>query len=367
MRVAPQIEALLELARVPPGASREWLAALIAAVVVMTLAGLLAFFVARVGSRFARRLAARTTTDLDDRILDIVEQPVRRLILAIGVYLALAEIPLPGMLGTVVAGVLIIYVAIVAVRVATQLSLLLLLAYGKRVDDDAGKESFARDYVPLLAKVVGTVFSVVALIYVLHHFGQSATSLVAALGIGGVAIGLAAKDTLGNMFAGFVILIDRPFRPGDRIKLASGEIGEVLDVGTRSTRIKLVDQNTLIVPNSDLVNTRVVNLTYPSHATLASVELKLAYGSDVEAVKQMVLALVKEQPEVVAEPAPAVMLTHFGDHALIMTLTYVISQFGDALKVQDRVRMLVYKKFAEAGIKIPYPVREIVSVPQAAR
>jgi MscS family membrane protein len=361
VRFQPNIEELLIAAGYPDGASRVWIAGLVAALALLALTFLISWLVVRVGSRTARKLASRTTTDLDDKILDIIERPLRRLIVVIGFYLAVQELPFPGKIGVIIAGILLIYLAWAAVRVATQLSLLVLVTYGHKVDDEIGKERFEKDYLPLLSKVMGTVFFVVALIYVLHHFGQNVTSLVAALGIGGAAIGLAAKDTLGNMFAGFVILIDRPFRPGDKVKLLTGEIGEVIEVGTRSTRLKLLDQNMLIVPNAELVNTRVVNLSYPAHATQATLELKVAYGSDVEAVKQLVLEVVKAQPEVVAEPPPAVIFSSFGDHALIVTLTYVISQFGDAVKVQDRVRVAVYRKFAESGVKIPFPTREIVS------
>jgi MscS family membrane protein len=360
MRVAPQIETWLALAELPPGASREWLAGIVAALLVLALAFLVSFLVGRVGTRVARQIAARTTTDVDDKILDIIEKPLRKLILVIGMYLAVLELPLPGRIGIVIAGIFLIYVALVAVRLATQLSLTLLVAYGHRVDDEIGKERFEKDYLPLLSKVLGAVFFVVALIYVLHHFGQNVSSLVAALGIGTAAVGLAARETLANMFAGFVILIDRPFRPGDRIKLVSGDIADVVEVGTRSTRLRLLDQNALVVPNNELVNSRVINLSYPAHPTQATLELRVAYGSDLEAVKALVLDTVKAQPEVVAEPPPGVLFTAFGDHALVLTLTYVISQFADAAKAQEKVRLAVYRRFSEAGVKIPFPTREIV-------
>jgi small-conductance mechanosensitive channel len=360
-RFAPDVERLLAGAGYPEGDSRRWLAGLIAACAIMMLTFLLSWFVVQVAGRGLRRIAARTTTDLDDRILDILDRPVRRLVVVIGTYLAVRELPLPAQVGMMVSGVLAIFIAVVAVRVATQVSLVLLLAYGSRVEDDVGKERFAKDYVPLLTKILGAVFFVVALIYVLHHFGQNVSSLLAALGIGGAAIALGARDTISHMIAGFMILVDRPFRPGDRIKLVSGEIGDIVEVGTRSTRIKLLDQNMLVVPNSDLMNQRVVNLTYPAHPPQAALEVRVAYGSDVEAVKQLVLGVLKQVPEVLAEPAPTALFTAFGDHALVLTLTYTISQFADAARAQDQVRVAVYRKLAEAGVKIPFPTREIVS------
>jgi small-conductance mechanosensitive channel len=319
------------------------------------------WFLARVVGRALKRLAARTESDVDDRILEILSRPQRRLLHVIGAYLAIRELPLPPRVAVALNGLLVIYGAWIAVRLATRIAITLLLAYGQRVKDEVGKEHFEKDYVPLLSKIIGVIFFVVALIYVLNYFGQNVTSLVAALGIGGAAIGLAARDTIAHMFAGFVILVDRPFRPGDRIKLVSGEIGDVVDVGTRSTRIKLLDQNTLIVPNSDLMNQRVINLTYPAHATQASLEVRLAFGSDVDAAKQLILEALRELPEVVAEPPPTVLFAAHGEWALQLTATYVVSQFGDAAKVQERARLAIHRKLAEAGVKIPFPTREIVS------
>jgi len=361
MRVAPFFEGLLEQAGYPAGDSRRWLAGVIAATAVMALTFGVSWFIVHVAGRGLRRLAARTTTDIDDKILAILSRPQRRLVHIIGFYLAANELPLPSRVAVVVTGLLVIWGAWIAVRLATQIAMVLLMAFGHRVEDDIGKERFEKDYLPLLSKVIGVIFFIVALIYVLAYFGQNVTSLVAALGIGGAAIGLAARDTIAHMFAGFVILIDRPFRPGDRIKLVSGEIGEVLEVGTRSTRIKLLDQNMLVVPNSDLMNQRVINLTYPTHPTVATLELRIGFGSDIDAARQLILASLKDVPEVVAEPPPSVMFTSIGEHALLLTVSYVVSEFGDANKVQDAVRLLLYRKLGEAKIKIPYPTREIIT------
>ena len=362
MRLAPWFDGLLASAGYPAGDSRLWLAGVIAAVTVMALTFAVSWFLVQVVGRVLRRLAMRTESDVDDKILDILSRPQRRLIHIIGAYLAISELPLPPRLTTVLNGLLVIYGAWIAVRLATQIAITLLLAFGHRVKDDVGKEHFEKDYVPLISKIIGVIFFVMALIYVLHYFGQNVTSLVAALGIGGAAIGLAARDTIAHMFAGFVILVDRPFRPGDRIKLASGETGDVVDVGTRSTRIKLLDQNMLIVPNSDLMNQRVVNLTYPAHAAQATLDLRIAFGSDVEAAKALVLGVLAEIPEVVKEPPPTVMFAAYGDYALQLTVSYVVSQFGDAVKVQERVRLAIHRKLAEAGIRIPFPTREIVNL-----
>lgn len=361
--LAPFAERLLAAAGWSDGAERDWVAGLSAALAVILLTLSVGWLLKNVVTGALRRLAARTASDLDDKILDLSERPMFRLIRTVGFYIAVRELPLSEELGTAATGVLLIILVWVTVRVATQIAVALLMAYAQRVGDEVSRQRFARDYVPLLTKVCGTLFVLLGLVAVLHHFHQDVSSVVAALGIGGLAISFAAKETLGNMFAGFTILVDRPFRPGDRIRLASGEVGDVVEVGTRSTRVRLVDQNMLIVPNAELVNTRVVNFNYPTHATRAQLDVTIAYGSDLERAKAIVLDAVKGQPEV-TEP-PAVLFTAFGDSGLLVSAFYVVPDFVSGGAVQDRVRTQVYREFTAAGIKIPYPTRELIVAPTA--
>lgn len=358
--VAPSAERFLVWAGWPAGWGRAWLAAIIGAFVILLATLVLGWFLKNVVAGMLRRFASRTATDLDDQIVTLAEKPAFRLVQMIGVYVAVLEFPFPDRIGLLVSGLLLVVVILVTVRLATQIAVVLLLAYGRRMKDDAGRDRFTKDYVPLLSKILGTVFVLMGLIAVLHHFGQDVSSVVAALGIGGLAISFAAKDTLGNMFAGFTIVLDRPFRPGDRIMLATGEVGDVLEVGTRSTRLRLLDANMLIVPNSELVNTRVTNFNFPSHSTRATLEVGIAYGSDLTRAKQIIADAIQAQPEV-TEP-PVVQLVAFGEWALRITAFYIVAQFADAGVVMDHVRVRVYEEFHKAGIKIPYPTREIIQV-----
>jgi small-conductance mechanosensitive channel len=341
----------------PPDGSRPWVVGTLAAAMVLLVTVVIGWLLKNVVVGALRRLTAKTVTNLDDEILALAERPMLRLVTMVGIYVAASDLPLPGPWETTLTGILLILLVLVAIRVATKIAVVLLIAYGAKVSDDIGKDRYQKDYVPLLSKIAGTVFVFFGLVVVLRHFGQDVSSLVAALGIGGLAISFAAKDTLGNMFAGFTILLDRPFRPGDRIRLASGEVGDVVDVGTRSTRVKLLDQNMLIVPNSELVQTRVVNYNFPSHATRAQLDVGIAYGSDVERAKAIVLAAIQAERDV-AEPA--VLVAGFGESALNLSATYTIAEFATTGPIQDRVRTRVYTEFLKAGIKIPYPTRELI-------
>jgi small-conductance mechanosensitive channel len=343
-----------------PAGTREWPIGVIHALAILAIAALAALVVTRLLASAVKSVTRRTTTEVDDQILAIAEGPTRKLVFVAGLYYAIEALPLSEPAMRVATGLVYLVAVWVAIRLVVRVIMVLIAAYGKRVQDPTGRVQFEKDYLPLLSKLTGVVLTVMGLIAVLHHFGQNVTSLVAALGVGGIAIGLAAKDTLGHMIAGFTILVDRPFRPGDRIKLATGEVGDVIDVGTRSTRLRMLDQNMLIVPNSELVNSRVVNFNFPSNATQVRLDIGLAYGTDVERAKSAIAETVKAQSEVLTDPAPAVQLFGFGDSALQFVAFYTVAQYADAGAVQDRVRTQLLARLEADGVKIPFPTREVI-------
>jgi small-conductance mechanosensitive channel len=356
----PAADWILDHVGWPAQWARHWPAGIIGALIVLALTWGVGWFLVNIALRALHRFSERTASKLDDQILAIVEKPMRRMVRIIGLYLAVGQLPFPDGVELVVTGVLLILAIYMGVRVATQVTMVLILAFGKRLGDGASQAQFEKDYIPLLSKIVGTALALFGIAAILHHFGQNVASVVAALGVGGVAVGFAANQTLGNMIAGFTILVDRPFRPGDRIKLASGEVGDVIEVGTRSTRLKMPDHNMLVVPNSDLTNNRIINFNFPNHATRASVDVHVAYGTDVDAAKKLIMAIIEAQPEILKDPGPSCLLGGFADHGLLLTTGYTISDFADVGKVQDRVRMKIYEAFRANAIKVPYPTREVI-------
>lgn len=124
------------------------------------------------------------------------------------------------------------------------------------------KTTLDEQFVPLFAKLTHVILWVIALIILLSHFGININALVATLGVGSLAIALAAQDTIANLIAGFLIMVDRPFKIGDRIKLPTGEMVEVLEIGTRRSKFLSEDKAIIIVPNLDLSKKKIVNYTY---------------------------------------------------------------------------------------------------------
>lgn len=167
-------------------------------------------------------------------------------------------------------------------------------------------------FIPLLRNMITLFVFLTGGIMILKHFNYDVMSLMTALGVGSLAVGLAAKETLSNMISGFTLIIDRNLKPGDRVNLG-GTVGSVGEIGLRSTRIRTSDGNTLIVPNSELVNTKLLNLSNPSAEVCCVSRLRFHYGVPFQRVQEICLQTLKEVPFARSEPKQAVHLSSLGD------------------------------------------------------
>ncbi len=311
-------------------------------------------------THWAPKFTKFTASDLDDRIIEAVKKPISFIIILIGLYIAIARLPLSPKVKSIADGMVFIVGVIIAMTLALKVADTIIEWYASEIA--AKTESTVDDQlIPLVEKVINIFIFVMGLITVLKHFGYDVLSLLTALGVGSLAIGLAAKETLTNMLSGFTIMVDRPFGKGDRIELTGGQIGDVLDIGLRSTKIMTPEQNVLVVPNAELVNTKVVNLSFPSPKIKNKITVGIAYGSDVEKAKRIMKECAISVSSVVKDPAPDVFFTKFADFSLEMTMIYTVEKFGDKVPSQDAINMLILKRFQEEGIEIPFPTRVVYS------
>jgi small-conductance mechanosensitive channel len=253
--------------------------------------------------------------------------------------------------------------ALYALAVAL-VSLALIRAYGILLDwystESRRGEVLATEFGPLLSKLGRLLILVLGLIAVLNHFEVNVQSLVVSLGVGSLALGLAAQDTLANMFAGFTLMLDRPFKIGDRIQLATGEVGDVLTIGMRATHIRTLDETVLIVPNSSLTKERLVNLSRPSRSITTRMEVGLAYGTDLAQAKRILREAALSSEYVDQERAPQVLVSRFADFSVNFQLVFWARDYTQQGLARSQVHEEVYRLLRGAGIEIPVPVRRIV-------
>src|SRR6185369_13772050 len=216
------------------GAVMFWAKEILAALLIVSFFWMLAQLVCAILNKWGKRLAHFTATDLDDRILQRVIPQVSRLLIMLGAYLAIRSLPLHEKLVMAFSGVLyIILVIIIFNLIYNALDELMKWFMNGREED--GENIISRQMIPIVEKLAMLFMMGTALIIILKHFNYDVFSVVTALGIGSLAIGLAAKDTLANMISGFTLMLDRLFRIGDRVQLTGGQLGDVSDIGLRST------------------------------------------------------------------------------------------------------------------------------------
>lgn len=334
-----------------------WVKEIVVALVILFAFWCLSRLARRLLAVVAARCTSLTATDLDDRILSRVAPPLELLVLLAGINYSLRSLPLVEQVEKALTGALFVVTVGVVTLIAYRIADELLNWYALRIEERHGV--FNRQLLPLVEKLVSIFLVGTALIIVLKHFNYDVLSLVTALGIGSLAIGMAAKDTLANMISGFTLMLDRPFRIGDRIQLTSGQWGDVVDIGLRSTKIKTPDHTYLIIPNSDLCNSTVVNLAFPDTRGKGRVMVGVGYDSDVAKVKRVMVETALEISEVLRDPAPEAFFTAFGDSALTMNLFFWVNDYSRVFAVTDMINSLLIIRLQENGIVIPYPIRTV--------
>ena len=252
--------------------------------------------------------------------------------------------------------------AVVAATVALVRSWRLVL-YWWATDATSGEEKpWARDFSPLLTKVGGVLIGLVGLITVLQGFGVDVNSLVVSLGVGSLAVGLAAQDTLANMFAGFTLMLDRPFRVGrahPARERGGGRRGRPSACAPPGCGPR--DETLLVIPNSLLTKEKVVNLSHPSRALTTRLEVAVAYGSDLAQVKEILrgggVHLHADRAEPGAGRAPGAPRRLLGKLPPGV-LGERLRRAGRRPRARSTRRSTA--RLAEAGIEIPYPVRRVI-------
>jgi len=335
--------------------AKEVLLALLIFAAFWVLAKFLRYFLTTWGPRFT----SFTATDLDDRILLRITPPASLLVVSAGLYFSVKSLPLAEKVHIAASGALFILTIAILTNIAYRSINELLEWYGSRLTE-RGSTGLDKQILPLVEKLA-TIFLVgTALIIILKHFNYDILSLVTALGIGSLAIGMAAKDTLANMISGFTLMIDRPFRIGDRIQLSGGQTGDVMDIGLRSTKIKTLDNQLLIIPNSDLCNNLLTNHAFPDLRAKGRINIGVAYGSDMDRVKQLLTATALEVDDVLRDPAPESFFTSFGDSALQTALFFWVEDYSKLVPVTDKINTLILTRLGEQGIAIPFPTRSVI-------
>tara|TARA_Y100000310_G_scaffold334233_1_gene413523 strand:- start:56235 stop:57296 length:1062 start_codon:yes stop_codon:yes gene_type:complete len=310
--------------------------------------------------KFVKKITDKTKTKIDDLILEKSYKPFVWSLIIIGFKIGITRLALSEKVQGIfqhlfnsIITILIIYLLYVIVQI-------LLESWGQAFAQKT-KSTLDDDLLPLLHKVVKVIFVILGAFFVLGEWKVDITGLLAGVGVAGLAIGFAVKDSLANIFGGISIILDKAFKVGDVIQTSGGDTGTVTDIGLRSTRIRTWDNELLIIPNGELANNKIQNFKQPDESVRAIVQFGVEYGSNVGKVKKVVKACLKTLPEVIktGDKAPAVQFMEMGDSSLNFRATFWVKSFNERFGTKEKATCLIYETLNKSKVGIPFPTRTI--------
>jgi small-conductance mechanosensitive channel len=215
----------------------------------------------------------------------------------------------------------------------------------------------------LIENVIKVVIYTIGILIILQLLGISITPILTTLGVGGLAVALALQSTLSNFFAGLQILASKQIRPGDYIKLDSGEEGYVVDITWRNIIILTLQNNIIFIPNSKIINSSITNFSMPDKELAVPVNVGISYQSDLKKVEQITKEVVKEvMKEVdggVPEFEPLIRFHTFGDFSINFTVILRAKEFNyRSILIHEFIKRL-HERYKKEGIEIPFPIRTV--------
>ena len=259
-----------------------------------------------------------------------------------------------------------IFHAILLVVLSTPVKDLLLILVKYFESNIAQKTATKADDIifDLLEKFLGAIIYAIAIVIALDLLGVNVMPFVAGAGVAGIAIGFAAKDTLSNLIAGVLLIVDRPFEIGDRIEVWSAPIGsatwgDVIDIGLRATKIRTTDNITIIIPNNEIMKRDIVNYTIISSMIRVRINIGIAYNANIGKAKELIVEVAKSADWISKEPLPVVVVKNFGESSVDLQLRVWIKDARKRIHTISYVTDKVKEAFDKNGIEIPYPKRDI--------
>ena len=335
----------------------------------IVLAGLVYLVAGWILHRIERRLTDRTKSDLDDQFVRTLRQAVRLTVVAwalwriVGDWTPTPPDGAPAPEGTEprdwVWGVWMVVVLVPVSRfvgqVLTKLETRIMAHTGAALDETA---------LPMVNRFVRFLIMALGVMLAMAYLGFEIAPLLGAAGVMGLALSLAAKDTLSNLIAGVLLIMDRPFQVGDRIELwnapnETGTWGDVIEIGLRATKIRNPDNLVVVVPNNEIMRRDIINYTMSGQEIRLRIPFAVAYESDIERAKVLLIQAALEVRGVKDDPKPLVIVRGFGQSEVKLQLRVWILEARQRRRIADEITGIALEGFAREGVEIPYPKREL--------
>jgi len=334
----------------------DWLISLI----IIAAALLLNKIIVLINKHVIQKLTSKTKNRLDDILFKMLEAPVLLGVILFAIWIAAKRLQLGAPVERAIFLSFRVLTVINATWFVARLVNALLEEYiAPKAADKNTLKYLDNHLMSILRRAVLAIIWSLGIIMALNNVGVNVGTLIAGLSIGGLAFALAAQDTIKNIYGGFTIFTDRPFRIGDRIKV-DGFDGFVEEIGIRSTRIRTMEKRLVTIPNFKLVEASVENI---SEEPLRRILLKLGltYNTNPEKMNEA-MAILKDMPnrvENVETKDIMVAFTDFTDFSLVITFVYFITKDADVMEVPTQVNSEILRSFNAAGLQFAFPTQTV--------
>lgn len=315
------------------------------------------FLVRGIAFRVLHKWAGKTETDVDDIIIKAFKTPSFYWCIAIGLYIGVSVSDIQEKYIFYLSKTIHVIVILSITIAAANLS-------GRIFSNFIQKSNLPIPATGLAYGILKSVIFVLGFLIILSDLGISITPFITALGVGGLAVALALQDTLANLFAGIHILFEKTVKVGDFVRLETGQEGYVDDITWRTTRVRMLPNNMVIIPNSKLAQSIVTNYYLPEKRMSLLIPVSVSYSSDPEKIEKILVEEAKKAVGEVAgllkDPEPFVrFIPGFGESSLDFTLICQVKEFVDQYLVQHELRKRIFKRFRDEDIEIPFPQRTV--------
>ena len=307
--------------------------------------------------KVVKKATAKTKSTLDDIIVDMIEEPVVVGIAILGFWIAIARLTFPDGFNSIVDKAfffaLIINITWLIARTINALIEAYIVPLTEKTDNELDDQ-----LIPIIKKSIRSVIWIVGIIVALNNAGFDVGAVIAGLGIGGLALAMAAKDTVSNVFGGFTIFTDKPFKIKDRIKIG-GFDGTVTEIGIRSTRLKTLEGRIVTIPNAKFADSMVENVSLEPNRKVV-LKLGLTYDTTPEQMK-LAMKLLKNiiDSNNDTEENALISFNSFGDFSLGILFIYYIRKNSDILNTQTDINLEILTKFNENKLEFAFPTQTI--------
>jgi len=300
------------------------------------------------------RFVHRTKRKFDDELYKAIRPNLRWLIVVLTLHFATIRLIFLNLgLLILLQDIYFILLLIISVRIIWK-TIKVAEKWYRNKSVEIGSESQLAPAISWLVRLAQAIVLLTAAIILLAHFGIDIFAFAAALGLTGFAISLAAKDTISDVIAGMIIMVDQPFRVGDRVEIQSENTwGDVTDIGLRTTRIRTRDNRLVIVPNSIIGKNQVINYTYPDPRYRIQTHVGVGYGNDIKEVRRIIKEAVREVEGVLQDKPVDALYIEMNSWAMVFRVRWWIESYVDTRRMFDKVHSAIQDALDEAGIKIP--------------